>query len=102
MHGHTDDLPVGLAGIDAEISRVEDEIKRLHSVLDSLCEERTAMVTEIQSSHLPKAPINSKNKGKEKMTSIDYTTEDFLWFHELKSRMRKVWKINEFRLCQQG
>jgi ATP-dependent DNA helicase Q1 len=88
--------------LEDKIHRLEDKIPRSPSLHDSLCEEQTAIHTEIQASHLPDAPINSKNKGKEKMTTIDYMNEEFLWSGELKSRMREVWDIAEFRLCQQG
>jgi ATP-dependent DNA helicase Q1 len=45
--------------------------------------------------------VDRKGKGKARQDGIDYTLE-FDWSYELKARMKKVFGIDNFRLCQQG
>ncbi|TFK39324.1 P-loop containing nucleoside triphosphate hydrolase protein [Crucibulum laeve] len=47
--------------------------------------------------------VHSKNKGKGRQKSgIDYMNDEFDWMAGLKGRMKAVFGIDNFRLCQQG
>jgi ATP-dependent DNA helicase Q1 len=46
---------------------------------------------------------STSNKGKGKMTGgINYEDGDFLWISSLKKKMKNVFGIDSFRLCQLG
>ena len=45
--------------------------------------------------------VDTKGKGKTK-EGINYMTEPFDWSDGLKARMKAVFGIQSFRLCQQG
>ena len=45
--------------------------------------------------------VDAKGKGKAR-ESINYMTEPFDWTEGLKARMKAVFGIQSFRLCQEG
>ena len=45
--------------------------------------------------------VDAKGKGKAK-EGINYMTEPFDWSEGLKARMKAVFGIQSFRLCQEG
>lgn len=72
------------------IAEKKEVVAELDGVRGSGAGQRTSNGVTASSS-------NKKGKGK----GIDYT-EDFDWAGELKARMRNVFKIQDFRLCQKG
>ena len=48
---------------------------------------------------VPRVDVKGKGKAKE---GINYMTEPFDWSEGLKARMKAVFGIQSFRLCQEG
>ncbi|KAK0468201.1 P-loop containing nucleoside triphosphate hydrolase protein [Desarmillaria tabescens] len=87
-----------ISQIDAELKKYDDDIKTLQILRETRRQDQLKFVAELN------ALIgvgNQKGKGKAK-GGIDYGSEAFEWSNSLKSTMRDVFKIKNFRLCQLG
>ncbi|KAJ8517624.1 hypothetical protein ONZ45_g5209 [Pleurotus djamor] len=98
-------LKTRLAGIESEIASYDDEIRKIQDLRSLRMEEKKELEEEL--SRLRKESVfgnvGSKGKGKERVNDgIDYYSDDFLWVPQLKTTMKRVFGINNFRLCQQG
>lgn len=91
-------LKEDITATDVEIQRYEEEINALRALISLKKDERSELVKELEATH---ASHLGKGKGKGKQ-GIDYSADDFEWSHGLKARMREVFGIREFRLCQKG
>ncbi|KAJ7900182.1 ATP-dependent DNA helicase [Mycena olivaceomarginata] len=91
-------LNVEIAKLDAELTNIDEEISKLRELRKLRAEERQKLVDEYERAS---APVNAKGKGKA-TGGIDYGSDDFEWSGELRSQMKKVFNIDNFRLCQQG
>lgn len=91
--------------IEREISNVIQNIKQLHDLHSDLLQQKSKIEKQLGEAQPTPNGMNKtmdrKGKGKAKQDSIDYTLE-FDWSYELKARMKKVFGIDNFRLCQQG
>ncbi|KAF5380149.1 hypothetical protein D9615_006207 [Tricholomella constricta] len=87
-----------LAEFDAEIAKYEHEMRAMQVLVDHSRGERDKVLKELEMLH---PSYSGKGKGKEK-TGIDYGREEFEWTEGLKAKMRDVFKIKNFRLCQEG
>lgn len=91
--------------IEREISDVVQNIKQLRDLHSDLLQQKSKIEKQLGEVQPTPSGINGttdkKGKGKAKQDSIDYTLE-FDWSYELKARMKKVFGIDNFRLCQQG
>lgn len=91
-----------LTSIDQDIHEIDERIKLLKITRAELASERKELERE-QFQHrqqriLPSS-VTRDDKGKGKL--IDYTGE-FPWTQNLLERMKGVFHIDSFRLCQQG
>ncbi len=87
-----------ISQIDAELKKYDDDIKTLQILRETRKQDQLKFIAELN------ALIgvgNQKGKGKAK-GGIDYASEAFEWSNSLKSTMRDVFKIKNFRLCQLG
>ncbi|KAF8213207.1 P-loop containing nucleoside triphosphate hydrolase protein [Mycena galopus ATCC 62051] len=87
-----------IAKLDAELNNIDQDISKLRELRKLRSEERQKLLEEYERAS---APLNAKGKGKA-TGGIDYGSGDFEWSGELRSQMKKVFKIDNFRLCQQG
>jgi ATP-dependent DNA helicase Q1 len=89
-----------ISQIDAEICGFDQDIKELNALRALRVAEKDALLEKLRLIQ----NRGHEGKGKRKMPQggIDYFLEDFDWSEELKVRMKKVFGINSFRLCQQG
>lgn len=96
-------LNARLSSIEAEIKGVDNNIEQLRTLRESLLMERKEILDELQRSQVARvSTIESKVKGKAKQQgAIDYTAE-FDWTSALKDKMKKIFGIANFRLCQEG
>jgi ATP-dependent DNA helicase Q1 len=88
--------------IEGEISDVEQDIRTFQALRSDLLRKKVEIqkqLGEVQPTRTETA--DRKGKGKARNDGIDYTRE-FDWSNELKARMKKVFGIDSFRLCQQG
>ncbi|KAF5351184.1 hypothetical protein D9756_008189 [Leucocoprinus leucothites] len=93
-----------IAEIDANILGIKESIQSLNTQLSSKESQKEGMVRMLR--ELDRASVSgaaqsgagagSGSKG------INYMDGDFDWMGGLKARMRSVFGINDFRLCQRG
>ncbi len=97
-----------ISSLEAEIVSVDADIQQLRTLRQNLLAEKTAIQRELdlltgrvgESQALNgDAPVVGKGKGKAKF--IDYS-EEFEWTPGLKDKMKRVFGIKSFRLCQEG
>ncbi|KAL4073701.1 ATP-dependent DNA helicase [Scleroderma citrinum] len=103
---HKHDLNSRVDALEAEIHGIDSQIQKLKDLRQALVTEKEDLVQEALSLSRRVTPTvpNQKNDGKGKLRSngtIDYTIE-FDWSSQLKGTMKKVFGIDNFRLCQQG
>jgi ATP-dependent DNA helicase Q1 len=100
LHCRTQVLEEEIAEIDAEISGLDREIRRLEDLRSLRAGEREELLRELQ--QLQSVPQTVNGKGKAKKTEINYCLSSFDWSQQLRLRMKKVFGIENFRLCQEG
>jgi ATP-dependent DNA helicase Q1 len=109
------ELNARLNSLDIELRGVDEDIKKLKELRTRIVKEREGLVREM--GHGDGAGVQKSfgangngyggrngnvsgsggNSGK-----TNYMTERFEWAGELKRRMREVFGIEAFRLCQEG
>ncbi|KAJ7786162.1 P-loop containing nucleoside triphosphate hydrolase protein [Mycena metata] len=87
-----------IAKCDAELAQIDEDISKLKELAALRREERQKLLDELDHAS---APVNAKGKGKA-IGGTDYSLPDFEWSGELKLQMKRVFGIDNFRLCQQG
>lgn len=87
-----------IAAADAEIQQYEEEVRALRALISLKKDERSELVKELEATH---ASHFGKGKAKAKQ-GIDYGAEEFEWSQGLKAKMKEVFGIKDFRLCQKG
>lgn len=94
-----------LTAIQSEINGVDQEIQGLKQLRNNLFAEKGEIEKQLKDVQPTSSNMNglAGRKGKERarQDGIDYTLE-FDWSDGLKTRMKKVFGIDNFRLCQQG
>ncbi|CAL1708476.1 unnamed protein product [Somion occarium] len=86
--------------LDAEIDSVQNQIKQLQSVYQKLKSQRQEITRRLEVVR-SNAPTVVKNKGKAVEKLIDYNVE-FDWTPGLRAKLEKVFRIDNFRLCQEA
>ncbi|KAH9943544.1 P-loop containing nucleoside triphosphate hydrolase protein [Amylocystis lapponica] len=89
-----------LSIIEAELDEVDEEISRLRKLRDSLLARKQYIIQRQPIASAVSAPT-ANGKGKAKNGDINYFTE-FPWSLGLKAKMKEVFKIDNFRLCQEA
>ena len=89
----------------SRISKLETEIEdcridmiEIQKRMESHLREKEVLERQLAQSD-PRASAKGKGKAKE---GINYMTEPFDWSEGLKARMKAVFGIQSFRLCQEG
>jgi molybdopterin converting factor small subunit len=102
-------LNLKISGLETEIASVEEDISRLQALRQNLLAEKLEALRELQG-HSARPQVQAANKGadasgsgsgKGKSKLINYA-EEFEWSRGLKDKMKRVFGINNFRLCQEG
>ena len=95
-----------LSEIEAELKSVEDKIHGLQAVRETLIHEKGEILKQLDTQGQRASIVNgssaSHSSGGKKGGKMDYTMSSFEWTGELKRRMREVFGIQSFRLCQEG
>jgi len=85
-----------IAELDAEVRGCELDIAMIRDRMAVFLEEKKKLEQQLEQSR-------PSNKGKAKAQGgINYSNEQFDWSDGLKARMKAVFNIDEFRLCQRG
>ncbi|KAL5514242.1 hypothetical protein ACEPAG_2330 [Sanghuangporus baumii] len=98
-----------LSELESELKDVDEQIEKLRELRSQVIAERNRVNEKIKtmqgtsrlSASNSLAPARSSGKALQ-AGSINYMTEVFEWSGELKARMREVFGIQNFRLCQEG
>jgi ATP-dependent DNA helicase Q1 len=94
------ELNLQISGIDVELQAYDRDIRKLQDLRISRVAKRDTLLKERR--QLQSGPIWAKGKGKASEEGTDYTMDGFDWSQELRVRMKRIFGINNFRLCQQG
>ena len=118
-HDSLETLQTTLANLTAELASIDADIAQLTALRARVVRERdgvrrgidafgTARSGSVNGNNKPNGIGNTNGKGKSKPndpctnTTTDYTSSSFPWSAELRARMRDVFGIEKFRLCQEG
>ena len=82
-----------------ELSRVETEIYNTRAKLDSLLTEKNEILKDLQEHR--KSVAAAEEDARDREPAVNYM-DDFDWTSALKTTMKRVFNINDFRLCQKG
>ena len=85
----------------AEIRDVEEKIEKLTNLRSGLEVEWNELNADIQLLDHPVTTTLDK-KGKARAEIINYQDDLFNWSGDLRTRLREVFGIENFRLCQEG
>lgn len=98
------ELSARLSSIEGEIQGVDEEIERFKALRETLMRDKNEVLKQLNSLHGPRpsVPTGGAVRPGPKGATTDYTVGDFEWTGELKRRMREVFSIPSFRLCQEG
>ncbi|CCL98046.1 uncharacterized protein FIBRA_00040 [Fibroporia radiculosa] len=100
-----DKLNEHLASLDAEIQSVEEDLKKLATLREALLDERKEVIAKLQSAQKRATISPLDDMGLDITRSagsrIDYHTE-YEWSDALRGKMKAVFGIDNFRLCQHG
>ncbi|KAJ3554988.1 hypothetical protein NP233_g12309 [Leucocoprinus birnbaumii] len=93
-----------IAEIDSDILGIKDSIKSLNTQLSSKEGQKEGMVRMLR--ELERASVSGASHSNAEAFSgsrgINYMEGDFDWMSGLEARMKTVFGINDFRLCQRG
>ncbi|KDR76542.1 hypothetical protein GALMADRAFT_120706 [Galerina marginata CBS 339.88] len=87
-----------IAELDAEVLGHREDISEIENRISLCLHEREDLERQLAQS---RPHLDPKGKGKAQV-GINYSTEEFDWSGALKARMKAVFGINDFRLCQKG
>jgi ATP-dependent DNA helicase Q1 len=98
-------LNAEVTAIDGELASIDAEILTLRQLRETLASERSNLLKELRKTaetHINIVDDDSPDEGK-KVTSVivDYT-KSFEWTAAMKARMKNVFGIDNFRLCQEA
>lgn len=85
-----------IADCDSEIRGYENQLKHIQALIAQRQDDRQVAQAKLDSFILSGKPKRKGYKG------LDYNSGDFDWSSAMKAKMRSVFGIKEFRLCQQG
>ena len=85
-------------GLDCEITDLERKVKDLKALIKGLKSQRAETAHQLQLVQ-QKPAIDCKSKATTEV--IDYE-QDFEWTHALRAKLTDVFKIKNFRLCQEA
>ncbi|OAX38744.1 ATP-dependent DNA helicase [Rhizopogon vinicolor AM-OR11-026] len=99
------DLNTQLSSLEVEIQGVDEQIRKLTALRESLIAEKEDLTQKHNRiNHVqPAQGLGDaiRTKGKSKAATVDYTVS-FDWSTQLQVTMKKVFNISDFRLCQKG
>lgn len=98
LNGRLGSLEIEINDIDADIQRLQELKKRLLAEKKDISAQLKVNGGRLQG--LPGSTVVGQQRVEDGKT--DYTTERFEWTGELKARMKAMFNIDAFRLCQEG
>ncbi|KAL4258185.1 ATP-dependent DNA helicase [Pleurotus pulmonarius] len=100
------DLQKRIAGIESEIQSYDEELRKIQDVRALRMREKGDLEDQLEAlrqQNIFGVGGNPQGKGKQPLKDVlDYGSDDFQWVPQLKTKLQKVFGIQNFRLCQQG
>ena len=103
------ELNARLSSLDIELRGVDEDLKKLKELRAKLFKERDGVLKELEGGKGGQGCASGSGRGQTKLNGLaagtgktNYMTERFEWAGELKRRMKEVFSIDAFRLCQEG
>jgi ATP-dependent DNA helicase Q1 len=87
-----------IAQLETEVEGYRVDMIEIQKRMESRLQEKEMLERQLAQ---PVHRVDAKGKGKAK-EGINYMTEPFDWSEGLKARMKAVFGIQSFRLCQEG
>ncbi|KAF8459232.1 P-loop containing nucleoside triphosphate hydrolase protein [Gautieria morchelliformis] len=87
--------------VENEISSVDSEIEKLQQLRENLATERKELLSQLKSISQTRDSLRSPEQGRKVASGVDYT-DSFDWTCAMKARMKSVFEIESFRLCQEA
>ncbi|KAH9830078.1 ATP-dependent DNA helicase [Rhodofomes roseus] len=94
-----------IADIDAEITEIDERVAREQARRVELVRLRRELLAVQQRQEGSESAASVPDKGKGKGVAprvVDYAAGEFAWSRRLKARMRAIFKIQNYRLCQES
>jgi hypothetical protein len=99
------ELKQEIASLDAEIADIRRDIMQLEEQSKLRAKDKDGLIKELraldQRQTSAQSDASKKGKGRASEGTIDYSA-DFDWSPELRLKMKRVFGIDDFRLCQKG
>lgn len=94
-----------IAELDAEIKGYDEEINDIKRLRVLRVQDRDALLEQLQQTRgfgAQTATVQGNGREQQAHGGIDYTAPGFDWSQGMKAKMKKVFGIDQFRLCQEG
>ncbi|WWD07841.1 hypothetical protein V865_005947 [Kwoniella europaea PYCC6329] len=100
-------IQVALSKLDKEIKDVEAQIRPLQELHTSLTSERRTLESQLRTmNNLPRNTNNNSSSitvgNSSNSGLIDYQSSKFEFSTQVSQTLKRVFHLNEFRLCQEG
>ena len=101
------ELNARLSSLDIELQGIDEDIKKLKELRSKLVGERQELLKQFDGNKGGQRDVGSKGHTSTNGFSsgpgkTNYMEERFEWSGELKRRLKEVFSIESFRLCQEG
>ncbi|CAE6430368.1 unnamed protein product [Rhizoctonia solani] len=97
------ELQTHLSSLDAELASIDSEIQALQEARRNILQEKEALQRELASTRAPTRVVKNSTTSTKASGATNYADPaGFEWTDQVKKRMRSVFGIKDFRLCQEG
>ncbi|KAG8698532.1 hypothetical protein FRC11_014363, partial [Ceratobasidium sp. 423] len=97
------ELQTHLSSLDAELVSIDAEIQALQEARQNILQEKEALQRELATTRAPTRAVKNSATSTKTSRATNYADPaGFEWTDEVKKRMRSVFGIKDFRLCQEG
>ena len=100
------ELRARIQDLDEEVRGCYADIETIQNRIQECLEEKRKLGTildKVSTRHNTTTKVTTNPKGKgEAVGNVNFLTQSFDWTDGLRARMKSVFGIKEFRLCQQG
>ncbi|KAF8713392.1 ATP-dependent DNA helicase, partial [Rhizoctonia solani] len=96
------ELQTHLSSLDSELASIDAEIQALQQARQNIVKEKEALQRELATTRAPNRTVKVSTSAKTAGTTNYADPGGFEWTDDVKKRMRAVFGIKAFRLCQEG
>ncbi|CAE6407088.1 unnamed protein product [Rhizoctonia solani] len=97
------ELQTRLSSLDTELASIDAEIQALQEARRNILHEKETLQKELATTRAPIRAVKNATTSTKAAGATNYADPaGFEWTDDVKKRMRSVFGIKEFRLCQEG